>query len=443
MSRAAVPPAGGPVLDSHAPDSPGGENVGSGGVGSGSAGSGGAGSGRRPLPRRPAHRRPWPFLAIAFALALVLAVGSQLLAALRMEQTEPALGACWIWARGVAEMGEPTAFWAVRDFVLASEGPAWIVLAADEEYVLWVNGVRVGSGVYRPRAPAHLYELTDYLDVGWNRLAIEARSHRGAGGILASLRIGQVDQPSLVTDDTWRIVRQDDPRVLGGLALPEEQTEPPQVWGLGRAGRWRPEPADGVRPTLDTGWPRPERHPPRHLRYADDGSPWQPVRLAARRLPGEKAIYDFGREVEGYLELRVVVDRGTDPASVPPALLFFDEHDPEHFDRRPDAVLRLLDAEGLWRDTLPRRFRYLAVIGAPDLLDLSVEPVDAEAAERLRPATAPAGGVFGLPPAKDYTPVEEAVWDRLDPDRSSSERPSSHRAGPGADGDAESGRPIR
>ena len=83
------------------------------------------------------------------------------------------------------------AFYAVRDFELDSPpARASVRILADEAYILYVNGRRVGSGAYFAGAPLDTYPLDLVLRPGWNRVAVELRSGRGAGGLLCALFAG-------------------------------------------------------------------------------------------------------------------------------------------------------------------------------------------------------------------------------------------------------------
>lgn len=373
-------------------------------------------------------RRPWLFLASVFVLAWLLAAGERALARLEMERSEPSRGACWIWAQGLAKTGEPATFWAIRDLKLERPQRAHMVIVVDEAYTLWVNGVQVGGGVHRPGAPAHRWDLTDFLDAGWNRLAIEARSSRGAGGILASLRLGEEGRPAFGTGADWTIVKRDHPNITLGLPIPTELRETPAIWGRGETGRWRPKPAEVDRPSVPRPWPPPEILRPRRLRFANEEGEWIEPAIRPKHWPGQQVIYDFGAEVEGMLELRLDEPEIPPEAPAAPALLFFDSEPPRPQDRRPDVVMQPFLVDGWWRDAVPRRFRYLALIGAPTLADIRLIRVKPEITARLAADPEPLVGVFGLPPAKDHLPVEEDVWDRLE-----AESGGQAEAAPGSD----------
>ena len=162
------------------------------------------------MPRRPAATAT--ATATVYAVAAVACAGL-LLAALALagwrhwrDADLPTGDAEWIWAELPDRLPTPLAFYAVRDFTLDAvpgagggeaaggaaasgvpdPGAAELRLLADEEYVVWLNGQRIGSNRYRPGAPLDVYRVGDLLLPGPNRLIVELRSSRGrrrtAGG---------------------------------------------------------------------------------------------------------------------------------------------------------------------------------------------------------------------------------------------------------------------
>src|SRR5215470_15688070 len=92
-------------------------------------------------------------LAAAFVVAagLTLAIRGGRLAAARISAEGAAAGARWIWVAHDRRQAQPLAFYAVRDFSLAVPPPRARLLAlGDHEYVLDLNGKRVGAGCWRP-----------------------------------------------------------------------------------------------------------------------------------------------------------------------------------------------------------------------------------------------------------------------------------------------------
>lgn len=168
---------------------------------------------------------------------------------LRSRYGLPTQGAQWIWVADAARAAKPVAVWAVRDVDVGDRRPAYarLLITADEEYLAWVNGRLVGAGTYVARAPMDELILDGVLDAGWNRVVIELRSVRGAGGLLASLEVGDAAQQGqrsqvLRTDENWRIYRERREGLLEGWSA-ADGGKPPVVWQVPPTGRW-PAPAE-------------------------------------------------------------------------------------------------------------------------------------------------------------------------------------------------------
>jgi hypothetical protein len=307
----------------------------------------------------------------------------------------PTGAAEWIWAALPRRSTDPAAFWAVRDFTLAEVPPAVELLAlADEEYVAWLNGQRVGSNRYRPGARLDRYAVAELLLPGANRLAVELRSSAGAGGFLAALTAGE-GEPVLVTDGSWRVLRRHHPGLLPAWQ-PLTDGEPPESLGRPPVGRW------GV----------PVAGPTRPLALAA-AALCQPVAPRARADEDGATVFDWGGEVYGYLTVR----RAPAPAGGPEVALFLTGDRPRRPLGEPEAALPLVALPGSpeWTDTVPRRFRYATVTGLAGLGGAAVLPVDPRAAPRLPRAVPPdRRGVFGIQPPPYLTPAEKRVRRRLD-----------------------------
>lgn len=367
------------------------------------------------------RRRPLRFFAGVTILAGILAFGQVAWSHWVSQHAEPGRGAHWIWADEVAEAARPVTFWAVRDFEIEDLDaflPATMVVAVDESYELWVNGYRVGAGSYVQNSEADAYSVDDFLQSGWNRLLVEARSSRGAGGLLANLRAGQDGEVVLGSDESWRIVRHFSSGVLGGRTLFRDLEEVPKTWSRAPTGRFRLE---GLldRAIHRESWLRlPKMGAPggakrvkaERLRHLSDVDSWTTLDSFGLSIPAGQVVFDFGREVYGVLDVVLTADNEA-------GLLYFDppfnDDGPEiqAQDRRPDVVVAPFPGRREWRDTLPRRFRFVTLVGFPNLEKIRVLEVDS--ADLFPDPPNPNEGVFGLPPAKQYLPAEEAVWDRL------------------------------
>ncbi len=109
-------------------------------------------------------RRPGVFFAGLLATAIAAAALESAVAALRGRWAEPGRGASWIWAS--ADGTRELAFFAVRDFTVDVPETAQLAITADESYIVYLNGRRVGSGAYRRGAAADLYDVTADLEAG-------------------------------------------------------------------------------------------------------------------------------------------------------------------------------------------------------------------------------------------------------------------------------------
>ncbi|MCP4657248.1 MAG: hypothetical protein GY856_17705 [bacterium] len=344
--------------------------------------------------------RPVRFFTVALVVVLVAAAVERGGAALRTRFSEPGLGACWIWAPGVDRSGEPIAFYAVRDFELAEDQRGWISIVADESYVLFVNGLRVGSSSYRPNAPADLYEVSDYLDAGWNRIAVELRSSRGAGGLLASLRLGEPHRAVLLSDRTWRIFRRYKAGILKGWPL--AGGERAQGWQRPPAGRWRLRRASEARPQPSVPWEFPPvRHlPALRVRFPEGDARWIELGPPRRRFPnmGSRLLFDWGEEVTGFLSLDLKSPDGE------AALVYFGSEPPNTQQLPADELVMPVPGRRTWEDVHPRRFRYALIVGVEPRSAPQVRPIDPAIADRLGAPDQPRSGVFGVPPPRQGRP---------------------------------------
>ena len=360
-------------------------------------------------PLRTWRTRPLRFFALAFLLALILAGGERLAGELRTRYALPTRGTCWIWATGNYGLGEPIAFYAVRELELEQVPPATIAIAADETYLLYVNGRRIGAGSYRPGAPVDEYAISDWLEPGINRILIELRSSRGAGGLLAEIDLGgEGGSParSVVTDGEWRIFRRYDSGLFGGWSH-LDGGEAPEIWQCAPTGRWRLGGSRIRRPTPQEGYLPPVRRRP--VRFQQQhGETWHELTWTRNRMPalGQQQIFDWGEEVEGILSFDLASDQGE------PGLFYVGLEPPDPADRPPDGVLLPVPGRRHWEDAHARRFRYLLLVGAEPYSRIAVERVEPSAADEL--AGLPNGGVFGLAPPRSYSKVEEDVWGSLE-----------------------------
>jgi hypothetical protein len=335
--------------------------------------------------------RPSWLLLIGIAAAFALAGSTQPFRAARARSVLPTRAAEWIWSGDARRERGPTAFWAARDFTLdAVPASAVLQVQADPEYVLWLNGRRIGAGRFAEGAPLDGYEVAPLLEVGTNRLLAELRSDHGAGGFLLSLTEGTGGRQLLVSSPEWTILRRDDPSLLRGLR-PLEGGTPAYSWSFPPIGRWGPPRLGAVRPF------RFERRTPvppvsrsgtaeREVRF-DWGSPATIGRLALEVVP---------QEAVQIAVLRVQPD-GARP-------------DP----RSCSAIsVILMPNQREWLDPQVRRIRAAEIVGTLHVETAKVLPPDGPE-EQVAGAAAPPRGLLGLPVPPLRTPVEDEVGRQLE-----------------------------
>ena len=382
---------------------------------------------------RRGRKRVGLWLLVLIALALV---GGGLQQAVRRAlavETFPTGSAEWIWEEGRHRQTGPWVLWAIRDFELAKVPASVRLLAlADEAYLVHVNGRRIGSNVYHEGMAPDGYEVAPWLRSGANRIAVELRSGRGAGGLLLALVDGTTGAHLLGTDDDWTVFNRHHAGILEGW-LPISEGEPAFSWGLPPVGRWGTPSRVVDRPVFSRVagelWesrpvaPRRFAAGPRVLEILTSGDaggeddrsrrlPWRAAGALDGELPADRKgppviLFDWGREVTGYLTLEHRRGGGR-----PPGLLQVDDELPEVEPSR--AVARVLTVTGgdVWRDELPRHFRYALVLGASSVVAARVAPVAPELRDRL-PVPVAESGLLGLPSPRSGTPVENEVRRRL------------------------------
>jgi hypothetical protein len=349
-----------------------------------------------PVPSLASVRRLRAWL-VAYLVVAVLALAAHLRPVLRARSL-PTAAARWIW-KPVDHMDHnPTAFYAVRDFDLTSPpARARLMITADEEYVVTLNGKRIGAGAFEPGAPLDVYEVGPLLLPGGNRLLVELRSGDGAGGLLASLVDETTGRQIVGTGESWRLL----PAYQFGLVrgwMPIGAGDLMYAWGYPPIGRWGRPRAGAPRPLLGE-----EMGPP--LPPASMMPLSLPAGLSDGRPPGSPILYDWGRPVEGYLTLEVppAKDLGM-------ALLFTGETPPDPLAVRPTAAVLVMPGEPEWLDARPRRFRYALLVGLKRPAAAAVRPVPPG---RVRPPGPVEDRVFGIQGPPLRTPVEDEVWSKL------------------------------
>ena len=404
-------------------------------------------------------RRRWiTALAGAFAavVGLTLAAGGWRWAAARWGG--PTGTAQWIWVAHDRRQAQPVAFYAVRDFTLAAPpARARLLALGDQEYVLFLNGKRVGAGSWRQGARLDEYQVGELLRPGSNRLLAELRSDDGAGGFLASLVDATSGRALVGTDGSWRTFRRHRLGLLRGWLPLGPRLAAVSAAGPGEAAFTWGRPPIGHWGRVVPAWPRPlfaELTAARQPLPAPPAALYHPLPAAVTAADRSMLLFDWGREVTGYLALEPGFEPGMDPDLVPPppdrqrtALLWTCDAPPRPAatGAAPSGAVVLMASARQWLDARPRRFRYALVIGferplaarvyaidpavaarfGMDVAAAASEPASAAAAAGAAGAAAPTGrpgvpgsspvrGAFGLTPPRLRTPVEDEVRRKLE-----------------------------
>ncbi len=307
----------------------------------------------------------------------------------------PTGAAEWIWSGDARRERGPSAFWAARDFTL-DDVPASAILQvqADPEYVLWLNGRRIGAGRFSLGAPLDGYEVAALLQPGTNRLLAELRSDHGAGGFLLSLTAGPGGRPLVASSPAWMILRRDDPNLVRGFR-PLEGGTAAYSWSFPPIGRWGAPRLGAVRPLrFERAVPVPAAGrsgvPERWVRF-DWGPDGTVGRLALRVAP---------QEAMQVAVLRVQPDGR--PEDAPP-------------DERSCSAISviLMPNQREWVDPEVRRIRSAEITGTMRIESARVLPPFGPE-ERIAEPAVPPRGLLGLKPPPLRTPVEDEVGRQLE-----------------------------
>jgi hypothetical protein len=150
----------------------------------------------------------------------------------------------WIWAQHRMSSNEPVAFFAARELVLPERRLyTHLKLIGDPEYTVYVNGREVAGRRLAGRRKQEtderldLYDISELVRTGPNRIVIAVRAPQGIGGLIASVDLAPEQQNWLVTNGEWRIYREWRPELLR-RDPPGVAWEVPQIVGSPPVGRW-------------------------------------------------------------------------------------------------------------------------------------------------------------------------------------------------------------
>lgn len=326
-------------------------------------------------------------LALAgISATFVLAGSAKAIRAAYARSVLPTRAAEWIWSGDARRERGPSAFWAARDFTLdAVPESAVLTVQADPEYVLWLNGRRIGAGHFVLGAPLDGYEVAPLLQSGTNRLLAELRSDHGAGGFLLSLTEGRGGRQLVASSPEWTILRRDDPNLIRGFR-PLDGGTPAYSWSFPPIGRWGVPRPGAARPLR---FPRAAPVPS----TGNSGVAGRSVRFdwRAAGVVGRLALRIAPEEATQVAVLRVQPDEGTGPA----------------------ISVILMPNRREWLDPVVRRIRSVEVTGTVRIEGARVIPPFGPE-DRIAEPTPPPRGLLGLRPPPLRTPVEDEVGRQLE-----------------------------
>lgn len=347
-------------------------------------------------------KRPLAVLLAVLAVLLLLERGWSVW---RSDLPAEIEGAEWIWAPGAAKTSVPVAFYLARDFDLGDlagpdrRSPAEALrfaLTAEGEYQLFVNGRFVGAGSWMQGEPLDVYDVTDLLRAGRNRILVELRSLRGAGGLLGSLYSEKAASPLLVTDDSWQVLRHHRKGLHEGTARLGDAPRAAS-WGSPPAGRWgrvslaadvSPSPSfDARRGVLWATAKSRTRLCHSSAEVEKTGLRLQDLHLEAGETLCESVlVVDFERGGCGYLELDL--DAGSQRSY---RVWFGQRTEQLPGSRRADEQIVLVPGSRRWRAAHLRDASRVWIAGVEDVRGA-----------RLRLQEGASGG--------EWPPPEEGVW---------------------------------
>lgn len=320
----------------------------------------------------------------------------------------------WIWRQHDLRHIQAVGFYAVKEFdLVAAPAEAEIRILGDADYLLLLNGVRIGSNRYASGAPLDRYRVERWLTPGRNRMVVELRSPSGAGGLWCELSAG--GQQLVRSDGSWTLYETHWRGLFGERAmLPGIR---PRLLGRSPLGRWGSPAVGPVRPAFESALAAAEPIAAELYRIPGADGPWRRANGRRRRPPslGPLVEFDFGGERTGYLQLqfREGAHRRADPPDSA-ALIAFSDQPIGSPPWSAQTIFAPIPGAGLFQDATLRRFRYVAVAGLPGVFTAEVLATTAESWPALAPREGQVAGILGVTPPPSSAPVEHEVWRELE-----------------------------
>lgn len=144
----------------------------------------------------------------------------------------------WIWAPHRLSDNMPVAFFAARNFDLPKDRYyTHIKILGDPEYTLYLNGRELAGRRVGEERKLDVFDVSDLVITGRNRIVVAVRATQGVGGFIASIDISPELESWVVTDRRWKIYRRWDPEILRRDSA-ELAPSAPMILGEPPVGRW-------------------------------------------------------------------------------------------------------------------------------------------------------------------------------------------------------------
>jgi len=189
---------------------------------------------RQETPRKTASLSRATKALVALAAAIALAAAAVSLHRHAEDRRHLRTGAAeWIWWARASRTPAPVRFYAFRDVALANvPSRARALVGIDPAGALSVNGTAVTAPAWRAGEPLRAVDLVPLLRPGSNRIAVEASSPDGVGGILFAAEGDGLDPAAFASGRAWRVARDADAAGRGEVREPIVWGRPPQFpWG--------------------------------------------------------------------------------------------------------------------------------------------------------------------------------------------------------------------
>lgn len=176
-----------------------------------------------------------------FRFLPALAFGLSLFVFTRPAQAQQSADARWVWF----DMGDPAKdapsgkVWFRKEYLADEPSTGLAVVACDDEFILWVNGQKVGQGnALKP----YRFSLSGIVGRGTNVFAVEATNKQGRAGLFVDAEIRGQGGRRIFCDTgvDWKATRET-PKGGGWLerGFDESQWKPVKVIGAHAESPWK------------------------------------------------------------------------------------------------------------------------------------------------------------------------------------------------------------